>query len=256
MYIPIPPQASCARAWVAAASAIASDVDAYNVVIDVDGPVTLNKDDNRVITLVDSFLREREQNPIITVANTIFPLALYQEFGAPAFYDEYLKMYDRLTSTKQWGRYFERMIRHRTLDGTNYRPLADLIDKLTEQRKSGKCWKATHELAVYDPLLDRRYLRGGQCLSFLSFKRHPERGLMLTAMYRNHAYVTRCLGNLIGLGRLQAFVAKEAGMDVGPLTCISTHAEMDTGKGWGIKDARKLVTDAAELLETPATSDA
>ena len=61
---------------------------------------------------------------------------------------------------------------------------------------------------------------------------------MLTAMYRNHTYITRCLGNLIGLGRLQAFVAKEAGLKVGSLTCISTHAELDIGKGWGINDAR------------------
>ena len=55
-------------------------------------------------------------------------------------------------------------------------------------------------------------------------------------MYRNHTYVTRCLGNLIGLGRLQAFVAKEAGVKMGSLTIVSTHAELDKGDEWGIKD--------------------
>jgi hypothetical protein len=73
---------------------------------------------------------------------------------------------------------------------------------------------------------------------------------MLTAMYRNHTYITRCLGNLIGLGRLQAFVAKEAGVKLGSLTCVSTHAEVDNGKKWGIKDARELVQQAAGLLRT------
>jgi hypothetical protein len=82
----------------------------------------------------------------------------------------------------------------------------------------------------------------------LSFKRHPQGGLMLTAMYRNHTYITRCLGNLIGLGQLQAFVAKEVGLKLGSLTCISTHADLDTGDGWGIRDARELVQQAAELL--------
>jgi hypothetical protein len=54
---------------------------------------------------------------------------------------------------------------------------------------------------------------------------------MLTAIYRNQTYVTRCLGNLIGLGRLQEFVATESGITkVGPLTCISTHAQLDKGK--------------------------
>jgi hypothetical protein len=38
MYRAIPTQPSCARAWVAAASAIASDGEAYNVVIDVEHP--------------------------------------------------------------------------------------------------------------------------------------------------------------------------------------------------------------------------
>ena len=66
-------------------------------------------------------------------------------------------------------------------------------------------------------------------------------------MYRNHTYVTRCLGNLIGLGRLQAFVAEQAELKVGSLTCISTHAEIDIGgdkdkaNRWGITEARNLI---------------
>jgi hypothetical protein len=39
--------------------------------------------------------------------------------------------------------------------------------------------------------------------------------------------MARGLGNFIGLGRLQEFIASEAEVPVGPLTCISTHAEID-----------------------------
>jgi hypothetical protein len=46
-------------------------------------------------------------------------------------------------------------------------------------------------------------------------------------MYRNHFYIEKLLGNLIGLGRLMAFVAREADLRVGALTVISTHAEID-----------------------------
>jgi thymidylate synthase len=170
--------------------------------------------------------------------------------GSPAFYVVEHRDFDRLTETRRWGRYFERMTRHRKTDGETYNPLQDLIEKMRRQEEAGVHYKAAYELAVYDPLLDGRLLYGGQCLSFLSFKLHPERGLMLTAMYRNHTYITRCLGNLIGLGRLQAFVAKEAGVKLGSLTCVSTHAEVDNGKKWGIKDARELVQQAAGLLRT------
>jgi thymidylate synthase len=253
MYRGIPTQSSCARAWVEAASAIASDGEAYNVVIDVEDPTKFDDRDNAVIKLVDSFLRERNHNPIATVSNTIFPQALYEEHGSPKFYSEYHKVFDHLTDSKQWGRYFERMTRHQTLKGESYNPLQELIDKLKGQGDAGQRFKSTHELAVYDPLLDRRYRRGGQCLSFLSFKLHPDKGLLLTAMYRNHHYIGRCLGNLIGLGRLQAFVAKESNVSAGSLTCVSTHAEIETGDGWGIRDARGLIDQALGILNAPVS---
>jgi hypothetical protein len=119
-----------------------------------------------------------------------------------------------------------------------------MIDKMMVREGS---YKAAYELAVYDPLQDGRMFRGGQCLSFLSVKIHPEKGLLLTAMYRNHTYITRCLGNLIGLGRLMRFIAKQAGLKLGSLTVISTHAELDT-EGWGIKEARELVIQAEAVL--------
>jgi thymidylate synthase len=251
MYLGVTPQRSCARAWVAAASAIIKSGDeGYNVVIDVEDPWTHDANDNAVITLVDKFLKAHDENPIITVANTIFPQSLYEAHGSPAFYDVYHRDFDKLSDTKRWGRYFERMTRHQKADGKPYNPLRDLIDKMKRQEEAAKRYSSAYELAVYDPLQDGRFLYGGQCLSFLSFKLDEDHGLMLTAMYRNHTYVTRCLGNLIGLGRLQAFVAKEADVKLGSLTVISTHAKLDTGDGWGIKHARKLVEQAGRLLRT------
>lgn len=257
MYTAIETKPSCARAWVAAASAISASIEAYNVIIDVQDPVRHDPSDNAVISLVDRFLRDRDQNPIITIANTIFPLALYRQHGAPRLYDEYDKVFDTLKKSKHWGRYFERMTRRHDAQNERYNPLRDLVDKLRKQAGSEHRYKSVYELAIYDPILDRKYLRGGQCLSFLSFKMHPHRGLTLTALYRNQTYISRCLGNLIGLGRLQAFVAKEAGLTVGPLTCISTHAELDVCERWGLKDARELVRQASDILTSaPATPDA
>ena len=245
MYLAIPTERSCARAWVAAASAIIGTRDeAYNIVIDVEDPCTHSDMDNAAINLVDKFLKEHDKHPIVTVANTIFPQSLYVAHGSPGFYAKYLKDFDRLSETKRWGRYFERMTRHSTGDGLTYNPLDELVNKMKKRRVR---YTSAYELAVYDPLRDRRSFYGGQCLSFLSFKLHPERGLMLTAMYRNHTYISRCLGNLIGLGRLQAFVAEEVGIMLGSLTVISTHAKLDAD-GWGIRKARALVDRAADLL--------
>jgi thymidylate synthase len=248
MYKGVPPQKSCARVWVAACNAIMdTDDEGYNVVIDVADPVTHDEKDNEAISLVDKFLKLYDKYPIISVANTIFPQSLLDAHGPTEFYKIYHRDFDQLSETRRWGRYFERMTRHRKQDGREYNPLQEMIEKM--KPKDAGQYKAAYELAVYDPLLDGRVFRGGQCLSFLSFKIHPELGLLLTAMYRNHTYITRLLGNLIGLGRLQAFVAKQVGIKLGSLTIISTHAELDTAE-WGIKDARDLVIQAGGILNS------
>jgi hypothetical protein len=76
------------------------------------------------------------------------------------------------------------------------------------------------------------------------FKVQPgaPRTLMLTAIYRNHFYIEKLLGNLVGLGRLMAFVAREGGLNVGALTVVSTHATIDTPKGVGRADIEAMVT--------------
>lgn len=250
MYLPIPSQKNCASAWVAAASALIDRRnEAYNVVIDVENAFVHDENDNDVISLVDNFLRKHNENPIITVANTIFPQSLYDKYRSPEFFEVYHRDFDKLSETKRWGRYFERMTRHEKCDGTVYNPLNELIAKMKRQEKGRVRYSSAYELAVYDPLRDGRLLYGGQCLSFLSFKIDVNHALMLTVMYRNHTYITRCLGNLIGLGRLQAFVANEVGLALGSLTCISTHATLDTGAGWGIREARQLIHRAGEVLD-------
>src|SRR5882672_9024393 len=101
MYRGIPTQRSCARAWVAAATALIADGDeGYNYVIDVEDPWNHDDRDNAVITLVDKFLKAHDENPIITVANTIFPQSLYQAHGAPDFYAVDHRDFDNLTETK------------------------------------------------------------------------------------------------------------------------------------------------------------
>ena len=51
--------------------------------------------------------------------------------------------------------------------------------------------------------------------------------LCMLAHYRNHFFFERAYGNYLGLGRLQRFIADAAGLEPGPLTCVSGHAELD-----------------------------
>jgi hypothetical protein len=95
-------------------------------------------------------------------------------------------------------------------------------------------------------------------LSHLTFKLVDRKELELTAIYRSHYYIQRALGNLIGLAQLMRFVALEAGLKVGRLTCISTDAHLDVQNWGGTVIARALVAQlkaAADAEPAPAPGD-
>ena len=89
----------------------------------------------------------------------------------------------------------------------------------------------------------------------MSFKVIPgaKKTLTLTAMYRNHFYVEKLMGNLIGLGRLMDFVAHEAGLKVGALTVISTHAEIDQPRRNGKPASRSDIAAMIAKFDQAAT---
>lgn len=233
MYLGVPSQPSCAMAWLAATQLVDASPghEAHNVIIDVADPTSESALDRKVILAVDTFLRTHEHWPVQTVANTIFPQAIYQLHGSPDFYEIYLtKIFPKIKrSHGDWGRYFERMVSFpkEKRDREPMNPLKDLVEKMRENLEHDRTFKNIYELTIFDPVRDAGRPMNRQCLSFLSFKLTDDRRVILTALYRNHYYIQRLLGNLIGLGNLMSFVAKEAGATVGPLTVVSTHAEID-----------------------------
>ena len=198
-----------------------------------------------MIKLVDAFLRQHGRQPVQTVANTIFPAALYQMYGAPMFIKKFHEdVLPRVRKSDRWsGYYFERMTSYPGQDG---KPLDQLWGIVERIREKGNKSLNKFELSLFDPGRDiDNSPYGGQCLSFLSFKLTPgaKKKLMLTAVYRNHYYIEKLLGNLIGLARLMSFVAAEGRVGIGSLTILSTHAVVDAPKGSHRGDVSKLLSD-------------
>jgi hypothetical protein len=244
VYLPIRTQPDCATAWLEAVKgvdALKSSHEAHNVLIDVADPVANTTLANPIVRQVNEFLGLREKS-VDTIANTIFPAALYRLHGHPKFVEVFHKyVLPKVAKNSKWsGYYFERMTK--------------APDQLSTQveRLRKKSNKALHkfELSLFDPERDvDNSPYGGQCLSFLSFHVVPgtPRTLLLTAQYRNHYYVEKLLGNLIGLGRLMSFVAAETNSKVGSLTVLSTHAEIDLPKPC----TRQDITDLMERCSQP-----
>jgi len=254
MIHPVEGQTS-AEAWLKAAELLWDTQDriAYNVILDIADPVTVTAADFAVLDTVDTFLRRfPKAKPLTTVAGTIFPAGHYARHGVEGVYERYPAAYSKMK--KGWGRYAMRMLRRKGKDGEEINPLQILVEKMRGQL-AGSRLRAIYEIGtmdeelydipIYAPASDASCQAIGQqpCLSHLSFKIMPDDRLMLTAIYRYHYYVGKALGNLIGLGQLQQFVADQVGLKVGPLVCHSTYAKLDTEGGWKVADLKALITN-------------
>lgn len=254
MYLATKPQPDAARAWLEAAQQVFSQPqhEAYNVIVDVKQPIVCDATSYTIIQRVDDFLRPNSK-PLMTVANTIFPNAIYQKHGIEGLYETFHSvLLPKIRRDCNWtGYYFERMTKVVSAEGTVLNPLQDVIRRISNPSIKAK---NKFEIAIFDPfrdLSDSPY--GGQCMSHLSFKLvgHAEKSLLLTVTYRNHFYIEKLLGNLIGLSQLLSFVAQESGVKPGSLTILSTHATTTQQCGATVGEIRELIEDCADAIDWP-----
>ena len=231
MILAIKPQPDCASGWIEAVRAVDAQPghEAHNVLIDIADPTAASSLGHPLVARVDEFLAERGKS-VETIANTIFPQALYDRYGYPDFIERFhTRVLPKVRNNKRWsGYYFERMTKMPLAGGGSLDQLSREIGRMRDNSSLNK-----HEVTLFDPERDvTDSVYAGQCLSFLSFHLTPgtPRTVLLTAQYRNHYYIEKLLGNLIGLGRLLAFVARETATRVGSLTVLSTHAQIDAPK--------------------------
>ena len=219
---------------------------------------------------MDSFLAEHNCLPVQTVADTIFPANEYKSGGLEKVFKYPTDVYPHIQGipANRWGTYALRLTERKCADGQTINPLKLIIDKLksrlaTADRVQSGPPRAIYELDLnlaplelkfYDVESDYDNPRGGQCLSHVSLKLGPNKELYLTAIYRYQFFVQKALGNFKGLARLQACIAREVGIPVGPLVCHATLATLEDGTGesgqtrWGRGALESLVNDCDAIL--------
>jgi hypothetical protein len=231
-------------AWLDATEYLFQRGSSLNVILSISSPGSDGIVANQAMTLMDKFLAEEDVLPIHSVAELIFPAWEYTRRGLRGVYETYPnEEYPVLKkgAPQRWGSYAHRLLRRRTGTGDIVNPLAILIEKMKSElrKKQGGAFRSCYELGIaegeydlplYNTVDDQRRRRGGPCLSHLSFKL-MERNVHLTAVYRSHDYRYKVPGNLLGLARLQACIAKEVGAKIGSLVVHSTYAYLELGKG-------------------------
>lgn len=158
------------------------------------------------------------------VIQTIFPYGLARRCASRAqLYSAYLRRHDRamkyVRNRATWGTYFERMVRFPGSPGTNQ--LERVIEKLCDWQRSSRTGLVFH---LATPARDAPRTRGGPCWHFGEIIWHPDNRLDLVAVYRNHDFFNKALGNFVALGQLLEFICDASGKTVGELRCHSVHA--------------------------------
>ena len=186
---------------------------------------------------IDSFLtaeqarRSSERiHSVSTVANTIFPNALYRPETAKAetrFYAAGGRVLARRKRVAPRERsYFRRLIAYPGAD-TPLNQLERVVRQLRDAKGRGDRNGSLYELTLFEAKSDARP-QGFPCLSHISLSLVQGK-LHMAALYRNHYFLRRAHGNYLGLGNLLRFISNESGFSVGEILCVSSHAKLDCG---------------------------
>ncbi len=237
---------------------------------------------------LDDVLLSKGLHPVTTVANTLFPAALYPDPGfnwrpdlsetdarkldtaAETLYTEYGRILPLLRrhNGNHSGTYFSRMITWPGNAGNGRNQLDDRIHYLRIARANRQMTHNADDIAIAgdaeleDPILsgiqeyaasDIRQI-GFPCLVHIDLSVHAG-AFSLTAIYRHWHLVTRAFGNLVGLARLQRFLAQQTGYEVGELVVLAGYANAERSTYGGKAGIDELIAatraDEPELVIVP-----
>jgi thymidylate synthase len=197
---------------------------------------------------LDKELQALTGRTVDDVASTIFPSSLWNaelKDDGKGLFDRFEKIWPRLqarTKLNAKGSYFQRLTAYPGRDGKPINQLTAIIDAY----KSGVRRRSAFQACVFDPSVDPtdQPYQGFPCLQHVAFC--PKRGsLSITGYYVLQYAVDRGYGNYLGLCRLGRFMAKQMGLELGQVICISSILTLGKEK----RELRELERDLASVAK-------
>jgi thymidylate synthase len=211
-------------AWRDACNYIIQNDNGFNLIVQINNPLGYTTQQLSEITNSGIFLMK----DLDDVTNTIFPSKLYsRSHGTNAqFYDHHEQLYNRgrtmhARNRSLWGNYF---LRFTKFGSSQKNQLQKIVDDINSR---GNRYAACYIMHVSSPDTDSNTRNiGNPCLQYVQFGQTGHT-INLTAVYRNHDFFNKALGNYIGLSKLLEFVCQQTGKNVGTFTCHSIHYFLD-----------------------------
>lgn len=273
------------EAWLAVVEGVNADKGGRTVFT----TVTVNRPDvdanEDVRAVLDARLVAKGRPTTATVANTLFASGLYSNPGfdwdpalsdndqatvnqaAEDLYARYLFALPTIMSLRAnaAGTYFSRMINWPgTAESGGVNQLAKRIHYLREVRKLGHQSHNASDITTGSEIMEADEVHGVQayaatddrqqafpCLVHISITVHDGH-LSLCATYRHWFLITRGYGNLVGLARLQRFLAQQSGYKVGSLMVVGTKANAERDRWGGAAGVKSIHDEAAMTFSSGA----
>lgn len=180
---------------------------------------------------LDKHLKQLSEQSCHTVANTIFPISLWNpNQSGQELYDRYNRIFPLIKKScavNRFGLYFQRMISYDgSEDGNQLKKIiSTYIDKNIHR-------KSALQVSIFNPSEDHREtpFLVFPCLQHVIFTPLANGGLSVTGIYAKQYLFKKAYGNYLGLCRLGQFVAHELGMNLTQMNCYIADAEMEVSK--------------------------
>lgn len=235
---------------------------------------------DEVSEVVDGVLSSRHKHAVTTVANTIFPAAVYNDPGfawsadlpedgvlqldtaANELYETYLELLPTLQRVyaNQSGTYFSRMISWPGKTSAGVNQLATRIEALRNEHRQRRKASNFSDIAIAGEadgtgggleefaVSDNR-TRGFPCLVHIDISVR-DGALSILGVYRHWHLITRGYGNLVGLARLQEFMCQQTGYRAGELAVVAGHANAERSDYSGKAGVHGILADAVAARQT------
>lgn len=190
--------------------------ETFNLMVTILNPL---QRDSRVHLLYEQFCEGSGINKPNKVAATIFPKRCFKILGndRERLYRNYPRIHRVLKGN--WGSYFNQMINWENATG-NRNQLEDIIVMINDR---SRIYKTAYVIQIPNPFKHLGWTRGLPCLYQILIQLE-DNNMSFLAVYRNHDFGEKAYGNYMGLGHLLEFIAGETNFEIGSISCISSHA--------------------------------
>lgn len=203
------------------------------------------KEDETIRESIDQVLYKRDKYSCHTVANTIFPISLWNPAQPRSLlYTRFKNIYPQIkkSDTKnRYGIYFNRFINYSDKHHDNEINQLEYIINTRKVKRNRR--RSAYQASVINPYTDHtnQLRRGFPCLQQVSFSPIGSSGLSVTGFYPKQYIFDRAYGNYLGLCRLGRFIAHELELELAEMTCIAGIATLGS--------INKTDTDLKNLCE-------